>query len=70
MKLNTITSDPIADFERFCNMEDDYEKKLPICDNCGQPIVDEYCYEVGDELFCEDCMTELFRRDVEDFMSE
>ena len=31
-------------------------KKQPICAECGEHIQDDYCYEINDELVCENCM--------------
>lgn len=32
---------------------------LPVCDRCGEPIQDEYCWEVEpDEWVCESCKDE------------
>lgn len=42
--------------------------KLPKCDICGEHIQDEYCYEIHNELFCEHCMVEYFRKDVMDLI--
>jgi formylmethanofuran dehydrogenase subunit E len=33
-----------------------YLERLPICSECGEPITDDECYEIGDELFCEECI--------------
>lgn len=39
-------------------------KKLPVCDDCGEPIQDYY-FEIHDDVLCPDCM-EAYRRDVDD----
>ena len=38
-----------------------YLESLPKCFNCGEPIQEEYCYEIDDELYCEECMKDEFR---------
>lgn len=46
-------------FEDLAQREIDQEawlNGLPRCSICGQPIQDEYYYEMGDELICESCM--------------
>jgi formylmethanofuran dehydrogenase subunit E len=37
---------------------EDEETRLPVCDMCGSPIWDDYYYQFGDEIVCEDCLTE------------
>lgn len=44
--------------------------RLPKCSYCGEPIQDDICYEIGDELVCEDCLKENFRRWTDDFINE
>jgi formylmethanofuran dehydrogenase subunit E len=31
-------------------------KRLPKCSKCGKPIENDECYEIGDELYCEECI--------------
>ena len=35
--------------------------RLPRCTECGRRIYNEYCYEIYDELICEDCMNKYYR---------
>lgn len=42
-------------------------KRRPQCINCGEPIQDDFLYDVNGDLFCEECMTETFRRSTEDY---
>lgn len=47
-----------------------YEQSCPVCDGCGDHILDEDCYVIGDEIFCPECiesfrtLTENYRNDV------
>lgn len=34
-------------------------ESLPVCSICGEPIQDEYYYELGDEKICESCMNDF-----------
>ena len=36
--------------------------ELPKCYYCDEPIQEEYCYEINDELICVDCLNENFIR--------
>ena len=38
---------------------------LPKCECCGEPIQDEYFYEINDEVLCVHCLNEYFRKDVD-----
>jgi formylmethanofuran dehydrogenase subunit E len=35
---------------------EEIERKLPKCSKCGKKIWDDECYEIGDELYCEECI--------------
>ena len=43
-------------------------KNLPKCEYCGKEIQDEYCFEINDEIICEDCLMENFRKSTEDLV--
>lgn len=42
--------------------------KCPVCAWCGEPIQEEYLYEVNGELLDEICMDKLYRKQTSDFM--
>jgi formylmethanofuran dehydrogenase subunit E len=41
--------------------------KLPICECCREPIQDDYLFDVDGELYCEECMKDLYRRLTENY---
>ena len=41
--------------------------KLPICEYCKEPIQDDYLYEIGGTIYCEECMKDSFRHSTEDY---
>ena len=43
-------------------------EKLPTCAECGEPIQDEYCFMLNDELICETCLHDFHRKKTEDFI--
>ena len=45
-----------------------WEERLPKCDFCGEPIQDEYLYDIDGEIYCEECMKEHFRKSVDKYM--
>lgn len=42
--------------------------RLPVCSECGEPIQDDFCFEVNDELICDECMHNNHRKCVDDFI--
>ena len=62
------TDDPLADFARHDAMQNRWLKSRPVCSECGEHIQDERCYEVNDELICEECMERNHRKYVEDYI--
>lgn len=41
--------------------------KLPVCCMCGEPIQDEYYFEIEDEIYCEKCLREYCRRETDEY---
>ncbi len=56
------TDDPIADFNRHEEEVEEAMELLPDCSVCGEKIQEDYCYEINDELICESCLNEEFRK--------
>ena len=48
---NNITND-INSYER----EQEKTDNMIICAECGEPIYEDYGYEIGDEIYCEACI--------------
>ena len=61
------SADALDDFYRYDAEGADYESKCPICDGCGEHIVDETYTEVvykGKILrFCKDCISTQYTSD-------
>lgn len=62
------SDDPIADFERHDAKQQSELEKLPRCSECDEPIQDDFCYEINDELICDNCMRDNHRKSVDDFI--
>lgn len=45
-------------------------ESLPVCDVCGQPIQDDYCFEINGNYICEDCLNDRHRVLVDDIMEQ
>lgn len=43
-------------------------EELPVCEDCGKPIQDDYLFVIEDKLVCEKCLNKNYRRNVEDFI--
>lgn len=59
------------------NIPDNYDKWLEheahqdkwlseqiVCEYCGQPIQDDFFYEINGDTLCEKCLNRHFRKDV------
>lgn len=69
-----FTDDPIRDFLEYSSNQEEELRKRPVCDRCGEHIVEEDCYVLEDMVFCEDCFKEFakknFRVKTEKLMEE
>ena len=54
-------------YERHEAEQEAWLKKRPICEKCGEPIQDDYLFDVDGDLYCEDCMKDLYRKDAENY---
>ena len=43
--------------------------RRPVCCYCTEPIQDDSCYEINDELICGGCLNTHFKKDTEDYMA-
>lgn len=44
--------------------------KRPICECCGEPIQDDYLYEINGDILCEECMKGEYRKWTENYEKE
>lgn len=61
---------PLLDFERKDREETARLDTLPKCEHCGEPIQDEYLFDIGGELYHVECAKELFRKSANDYIDE
>lgn len=59
------SDNPVADYDRYCNEQQKELDRLPECSECGEKIMDEYCYEINGEYIHEHCMEENHRKSVD-----
>lgn len=62
------TDDPIADYDRYCAEEEQARELLPECSECGRKIEDDCCYQINDEIICEECLERNYRKYTVDLM--
>lgn len=60
-------ADPVTDFHLWEREQQEWEDSLPRCEDCGEPI-DEYVWNIDDQILCEDCARKKYRRDAEDYV--
>ena len=49
--------------------EAEMERRLsqrPVCEDCGEPIQDEFYFNVEGEILCEECMHDRYRKRADD----
>ena len=63
------TDDPVADYHRHCDEQEQKLARLPVCENprCKKRIQDDYYFYIDGEILCEDCMNSRYRKDVDCF---
>mgnify|MGYP002512644980 CR=1 FL=1 len=61
--MTHYTDDPLLDFDRHQADEEEWLMSRPVCDDCGEHIVDETAFYIDGAWICESCM-EFYRRDV------
>lgn len=62
------TDDPVKDYDRYAEEQNTKLEKLPRCSECDKHIQDEHCYEINDELICQECLDDNHRKSVEDYV--
>lgn len=63
------TDDPVEDFERYDAEQQRRLSELPVCSECGEPVQDDYYYEINDEIICQECLDRDFRKRTEDYIA-
>lgn len=53
-----LSGDPCSDYDRYSDESEKELEQFPKCAWCGEPITDDECYDMGDELIHLDCLKE------------
>ena len=59
------TDDPLADHAAYEAELARLEKEVPVCCYCNRPVMDDYYYEINDEVYCTECLDRHFKREVQ-----
>ena len=62
------TDDPHADWDRYCDEQEQQAEKFPRCCGCRQRIYDDHLWDIDGELYHEDCAAEHFRKSTDGYM--
>ena len=62
------TDDAERDFARWDMEQARAEARLPVCECCGEIIHDDFYWEIDDEILCEECMNDRFRKYTNDYI--
>ena len=62
----SYTDDPARDWDNYCAEQEKQMAKLPVCDGCGNPINDDFCYDIYCEILCEECLNNRYRKHTDD----
>ena len=44
-------------------------EKFPKCDCCGEPITDDYFYNIDGTYICEECLNDNYRVSTDNYMN-
>lgn len=58
-------------YDIWASREDEKERnreKLPVCADCGEPVMDDHYYLINDEVICPDCLESGYRKEIEDYI--
>lgn len=64
------TDDPPGDWDAYCREQDRLAESLPICEECGQRIEDEFLYDFDGYIVCEECLERNHRKYTADLVVE
>lgn len=64
------TDDPVRDAMNYELEQESWLAKRPVCEICGEPIQDDYLYDIDGVIHCEECMKDEYRKCAEDYEKE
>lgn len=64
------TNDPERDLDRWLEIQEIRNARLPHCCECGDAIIDDNYYLIDDKIYCQKCLDENFLRNTDDYMND
>lgn len=55
-------------WDAHCREQDYLHGMLPMCDECGERVEDEFCYDFNGTIICEECLNHNYRKHTADLM--
>jgi len=55
----TRTDNPIADWDSYCEDEEQELERRICCDSCDEHIADSRCYFIDGYYYCDDCIMDV-----------
>ena len=62
------SDDPGRDFDRWDMEQERRRARLPVCECCQKTINDDDYYDINNELLCEECVKDKYRRYTADLL--
>lgn len=54
-------------FEAYQASVDNWLDSRPVCIECGEPIQDDFLYDINGDIYCEECMKDVFRQSTDNY---
>ena len=53
------SDDPVRDYDRYCDEQERWLKKLPVCCECEEHIQQESAVRIDGEWYCDACLDDM-----------
>lgn len=64
------TNDPERDLDRWLEIQEIRNARLPHCCECGDPISDDTFFEFDGKFYCLKCLEENHERNTDDYVED
>ena len=61
-------TDNYSMWQAYDRAHEQARQRLPVCDRCRERIDEDYYFDIGGEILCEDCLIEKYRKWTEDYI--
>lgn len=63
------SSNPYADAERYYDSIEIPAEAYPLCEECGRSVEDDF-YIIDGSIYCEDCVEDLYKTDINTYLED